>query len=56
MCTVPGGLCRVHTLALPVKDSLGQVFRGVDLDAQLCLLATDLAAKVRSLPVLHLLL
>ena len=37
---------RVHTLALPVRDALGQVFRGVDLEAQLSMLATDLAAKV----------
>jgi hypothetical protein len=43
----------VHTLALPVRDSLGQVFRGVDLEAQLCLLATDLAAKVRRLTPLR---
>lgn len=44
---------RVHTMALPVKDALGQVFRGIDLEAQLCILAVNLAAKVRpcSLPV-----
>ena len=37
---------RVHTLALPVVDKLAAVFRGVDLEAQLSLLAVNLAAKV----------
>ncbi|KAK9908279.1 hypothetical protein WJX75_005414 [Coccomyxa subellipsoidea] len=37
---------RVHTLALPVVDTLGLVFRGVDLEAQLSVLAVNLAAKV----------
>lgn len=32
-------------MALPVKDALGQVFRGIDLEAQLCILAVNLAAK-----------
>ena len=39
--------CRVHTLALPVVATLGLVFRGVDLEAQLSVLAVNLAAKVR---------
>ncbi len=48
--------CRVHTLALPVVDSLAQVFRGVDLEAQLSLLAVNLAAKVDpfNAPTVHL--
>ena len=33
-------------MALPVKDALGQVFRGIDLEAQLSILAMNLAAKV----------
>ncbi len=43
----------MHTLALPVVDKLAAVFRGVDLEAQLSLLAVNLAAKVPSHPLTH---
>ena len=38
--------CRVHTMALPAVDKLGNVFRGADLEASLSVLAVNMAAKV----------
>ncbi len=39
--------CRVHTMALPAVDKLGNVFRCADLEASLSVLAVNMAAKVQ---------
>jgi len=38
---------RVHTLALPVTQSLGTVFRGADLDSYMAYVSRKVASQVR---------
>lgn len=37
---------RVHTLALPVSDNISTVFKGADLDAQICTLGRRVASSL----------
>lgn len=39
-------VCRVHNLALPTSQLLGQVFKGADLDAQINLAARQISRQV----------
>lgn len=39
---------RVQTLALPITDSIGQVFKGADLDAQVSLISRQVAINLPS--------
>ncbi|MEW5312483.1 MAG: hypothetical protein WDW38_004115 [Sanguina aurantia] len=43
---------RVQTLALPVTDSISNVFKGADLDAQICAIGRRLAAAMPGQPLL----
>eukprot|EP00887_Chlorella_sp_A99_P006404 scaffold3.g6404.t1 len=47
--STPGGerRIRVHTLALPITQSLGTTFRGADLDAYLSYVARKVSSQVR---------
>lgn len=41
---------RVHTLALPITQSLGTAFRGADLDAYVSYVSRKVASQVRPRP------
>jgi hypothetical protein len=44
--TTPNPSPQVHTLALPVSDSMSSIFKGADLDAQLAVLTRQAAIQV----------